>query len=86
MTALLSFNSPNPRRRPRPRLPSSSVFQIDASSYPGSGQTWPNMWKRPADGLAQADYDFWLGRNRNSGTEEPAFPLIIILEGGNFPT
>lgn len=88
MTALFSFNSPNPRRRARPRLPASTVFQIDAvipGAYPGSGQTWPNIWKRPADGLAQSDYDFWLGRDGNVNTDDPAFSVNkFVLDGGDF--
>ncbi|QQG36809.1 MAG: hypothetical protein HYS17_03295 [Micavibrio aeruginosavorus] len=88
MTALFPFNSPNPRRRARPRLPASTVFQIDASlsaSYPGSGQTWLNVWKKPADGLAQSAYDFWLGRDTNATTDDPAFSTNkFILDGGDY--
>lgn len=88
MTVLFPFNSINPRRRARPRLPASTVFQIDASlpaSYPGSGQTWFNVWKKPADGLAQSAYDFWMGRDGNTGTDDPAFSANkFILDGGDF--
>lgn len=70
------------------RLPPSTVFQIDAAipaSYPGSGQTWFNVCKRPADGLAQSAYDFWLGRDGLSGTDEPTFSANkFTLDGGDF--
>lgn len=52
----------------------STVFDIDATiaaSYPGSGVTWANL-AAPADGSAQAAYDFYRG-NGSTSTTYPAF-------------
>ena len=44
-----------------------------------------NADKRPADGLEQSAYDFWLGRDGLSGTDEPTFSVNkFTLDGGNF--
>lgn len=57
-------------------LPPSTVFQIEASSpasYPGSGQSFFNIWEHPADGSAKSAYDFWLGRDNTVTTDDPTF-------------
>lgn len=88
MSALFSFAAPNARRRPKFFLPQATVFQIDAAipaSYPGTGQTWANVRKHPADGLAQTAYDFWLGRDTNANTDDPTFSVNkFISDGGDF--
>lgn len=53
----------------------STVFDLDATlaqSYPGSGLTWANLATAPADGSAQAAYDFSTG-NGVTPTTYPAF-------------
>ncbi len=54
----------------------SAVCELDATvsdSYSGSGQTWANLVASPADGSAQADYDFTLGANDTASTDDPTF-------------
>lgn len=55
---------------------SSVCCDLDATisaSYGGSGQTWANLIASPADGAAQTDYDFFLGADGDSSTDDPAF-------------
>ena len=54
----------------------SCVFDLDATqtaSYDGTGQAWRNLVPVPADGAAQADYDFYLGASSSAGTDDPSF-------------
>ncbi|MCM2343244.1 MAG: hypothetical protein NDJ24_01635 [Alphaproteobacteria bacterium] len=54
----------------------STVFDLDATiaaSYPGSGQTWANLTAAPADGSAQAAYDFYRGGTAAAHTDDPTF-------------
>ena len=54
----------------------SAVCDLDATcldSYGGSGQTWSNLIASPADGAAQADYDFYLGADGSASTDDPTF-------------
>lgn len=54
----------------------SSCCDIDATiedSYDGSSQDWLNLIASPADGAGQADYDFFLGADGTSSTDDPLF-------------
>lgn len=55
---------------------SSAILDLDATisaSYGGSGQTWANLIPNPADGESQTAYDFWLGADGTSSTDDPTF-------------
>lgn len=55
---------------------SSTCCDLDATisaSYGGSGQTWANLIASPADGSAQTGYDFHLGIDDSSSTDDPTF-------------
>lgn len=54
----------------------STCCDLDATisaSYGGSGQTWANLIASPADGSAQTGYDFHLGTDDSSSTDDPTF-------------
>jgi len=54
----------------------SCVFDIDAtqaSSYSGTGQTVMNLAPSPADGAVQAAYNFYLGVDGATGSDDPTF-------------
>ncbi|MBI4031494.1 MAG: hypothetical protein HY370_07425 [Proteobacteria bacterium] len=54
----------------------SACCDLDAtitSSYPGTGQTLANLVAAPADGAAQAGYNFHLGESETATTDDPAF-------------
>lgn len=54
----------------------SAVADLDAtklSSYSGSGQTWSNIIEAPADSESQTAYDFFLGADGTSSTDDPTF-------------
>jgi len=54
----------------------STIFDLDATieaSYSGTGQTWANIEPTPADSSAQTDYDFFLGVDGSSATDDPTF-------------
>lgn len=54
----------------------SAVFDLDATiaaSYSGSGQGWSNLVAAPADGTAQAAYDFYLGNSAAATAADPTF-------------
>lgn len=54
----------------------SCVFDLDATqiaSYGGSGQSWQNLVTAPADGSTRGTYDFYVGTNGSSATNDPVF-------------
>lgn len=85
LSSALSYN-------PLGSVVSSCVFDLDATltdSYGGSGQTWANVEPTPADGAAQTDYDFYLGADSSSSTDDPTFTgsgssAYFALDGGDF--
>lgn len=53
-----------------------AVFELDAglsTSYDGSSQAWKNIVTSPADGQSQSYYDFILGANNSSASDDPVF-------------
>lgn len=72
---------------------SSVCCDLDATisdSYGGSGQTWANLIASPADGAAQTGYDFFLGADGSSSTDDPAFTgsagdsaAFFAMDGGD---
>lgn len=48
------------------------VAVLDAKTY-SAGQLWTNQIASPADGSAQADYDFWLGTEETVTARDPVF-------------
>lgn len=72
----------------------SITCDLDATisdSYSGSGQTWANLIVSPNDGAAQTDYDFFLGADGNSSTDDPTFTgtagdsgAYFSLDGADF--
>lgn len=73
----------------------SANFDVDATveaSYGGSGQTFANLVVAPADGVAsQTDYDFNLGADSGSSTDDPTFTgsagdsgAYFLHDGGDF--
>ena len=54
-------------------------------------QKWFNMIASPSDGAAQSDYDFYLGADGNSSTDDPTFTgtvgdaaAYLAMDGGDF--
>lgn len=70
----------------------STVFDLDATqsdSYSGSGQTWANLTSSPADGESQTAYDFFLGADGTSSTDDPTYTgsgqsAYFSHDGGDF--
>lgn len=68
--------------------------ELDATllaSYGGSGQTWANVITSPSDGAAQTAYDFHLGADSGSSTDDPTFTnnagaddAFWDMDGGDF--
>jgi len=56
----------------RKDLPDSTCFCLIAKDY-SSGQTWANRYENPADGEAQANYDFWVGEDNTVDATDPTF-------------
>ncbi|MCA9515435.1 MAG: hypothetical protein KC635_10860 [Myxococcales bacterium] len=55
----------------------------DAASYAGAGeQLWKNLVAAPADGRAQADYDFQLGPSSGTG-DDPGFHGVAGQKSAN---
>ena len=75
---------------------SSVCCDLDATisgSYGGSGQSWANLISAPADGSAQTDYDFYLGSDASTSTNDPTFTgtadtpsAYFSLDGGDYFT
>lgn len=71
----------------------STCADLDATksaSYGGSGQTWANLVTSPADGASQTDYDWFLGADGNSGSDDPTFTgtagdsaAYFLMDGGD---
>ena len=91
VTALISASTPSLKD-----VVSSCVFDVDATiaaSYGGSGQTWANLVTAPADGSAQAAYDFYLGAGSGGSSDDPTFTgtsgnaaAYFSLDGGDYFT
>ena len=54
-------------------------------------QKWFNLISSPSDGAAQADYDFYLGADGSSSTDDPTFTgtvgdaaAYLAMDGGDF--
>jgi len=68
--------APDPRLLPLSAIVSGCVFDLDATlaaSYDGTSQLWKNLVPAPADGAAQAAYDFTLGATASASTDDPTF-------------
>jgi len=73
----------------------SACCDLDATitdSYT-TGQTWANLVAVPADGAGQTDYDFWLGEDGTTSTDDPTFTgtagdsaAYFLADGGDFFT
>lgn len=67
----------------------SACCDIDFSqgaSYSGSGETISNLIAAPHDGLAQTDYDFWMGTD-GTGAANPTYSTgKITLNGSQWIT
>lgn len=75
---------------------SSVCCDLDATisaSYGGSGQTWANLIASPADTASQTAYDFYLGADGSSSTDDPTFTgsagdaaAYFACDGGDYFT
>lgn len=63
------------------------VLAVGSNGYT-TGQTLANWELTPADGAAQAAYDFWLGLNSSAASDDPAFtsgsPGFFSFDGGTY--
>jgi hypothetical protein len=84
------------RNSPLSDVVSGVVFDLDATitaSYDGTSQVWENLVVTPADGSAQAAYDFNRGLNNSASTDDPTFngtagdpAAYWSFDGGDFFT
>lgn len=74
-------------------FPASVIFDLDATQAASftSGQTWANLIASPADGESQTAYDFFLGIDGSSSSDDPTFTgsagdsgAYFEMDGGDF--
>ncbi len=95
MNGLLTLFNGNRNIAINALFPANSVFDLDATiaaSY-SSGQLWKNLITSPADGAAQSAYDFYLGANNSTSTDDPTFTgtagnpnAYFACDGGDYFT